>query len=68
LFFSLHPDPIVNASGKLEMHPRMFQVFMASLVGFTVLFFWVYALDVRIRLHRLAREGAWTGSGKDRAA
>lgn len=68
LFFSLHPDPIVNAAGKLEMHPRMFQVFVASLVGFTGLFFWVYSLDVRIRLHRLRQEGAWSGSGRDRAA
>jgi heme exporter protein C len=68
LFFTLHPDPIVNAGGKLEMHPRMFQVFLASLAGFTALFFWVYSLDVRIRLHRLAAEGAWSRSGKDRAA
>jgi heme exporter protein C len=68
LFFTLHPDPIVNASGKLEMHPRMFQVFMASLAGFTVLFFWVYSLEVRIRLAALRAEGEWTGSGKDRAA
>ena len=66
LFFTLHPDPIVNAGGKLEMHPRMFQVFMASLVGFTALFFWVYSLEVRIRLAALRAEGAWTG--KDRAA
>jgi heme exporter protein C len=68
LFFTLHPDPIVNAGGKLEMHPRMFQVFMASLVGFTVLFFWVYSLEVRIRLAALRADGEWTGSGKDRAA
>jgi heme exporter protein C len=68
LFFTLHPDPIVNTSGKLEMHPRMFQVFFASLVGFTVLFFWVYSLEVRIRLAALRAEGAWTGTGKDRAA
>ncbi|MEP7028644.1 MAG: cytochrome c biogenesis protein CcsA [Candidatus Eisenbacteria bacterium] len=65
LFFTLHPDPIVNTSGKLEMHPRMFQVFLASLVGFTVLFFWVYALDVRIRLAALRADGEWTGTGKD---
>jgi heme exporter protein C len=67
LFFTLHPDPIVNPQGKLEMHPRMFQVFMASLVGFTVLFFWVYALDVRIRLHELASAGEWGSARKDRA-
>ena len=68
LFFTLHPDPIVNTTGKLEMHPRMFQVFMASLVGFTVLFFWVYALDVRVRLAAMRAEGEWAGTGKDRVA
>jgi heme exporter protein C len=68
LFFTLHPDPIVNAGGKLEMHPRMFQVFLASLVGFTVLFFWVYSLEIRIRLAALRQDGEWTGSGKDRVA
>ena len=68
LFFTLHPDPIINTTGKLEMHPRMFQVFMASLVGFTVLFFWVYSLDVRVRLAAMRAEGEWAGSGKDRVA
>ena len=68
LFFTLHPDPIVNAGGKLEMHPRMFQVFMAALGGFTVLFFWVYSLDVRIRLHQLRQDGVLPGAGKDRSA
>ena len=68
LFFTLHPDPIVNTAGKLEMHPRMFQVFMASLIGFTVLFFWVYSLEVRIRLAAMRAEGEWTGTGKDRVA
>jgi heme exporter protein C len=68
LYFTLHPDPILNASGKLEMHPRMFQVFMASLVGFTVLFFWVYSVDVRVRLVALARSGEWGRPRKDSAA
>lgn len=68
LFFTLHPDPIVNAGGKLEMHPRMFQVFFASLVGFTALFFWVYSLEVRIRRAALRLDGEWTKTGKDRAA
>jgi heme exporter protein C len=68
LYFTLHPDPILNASGKLEMHPRMFQVFMASLVGFTVLFFWVYSVDVRLRLVELARTGDWGRPRKDSAA
>jgi heme exporter protein C len=68
LFFTLHPDPILNSSGKLEMHPRMLQVFVASLVGFTVIFFWMYALDVKVRLRELAAHGEWGSAGKDKAA
>ena len=68
LYFTLHPDPLINASGKLEMHPRMVQVFAASLVGFTVLFFWVYSVDVRLRLVALARSGEWSDPRKDSAA
>jgi heme exporter protein C len=68
LYFTLHPDPLINASGKLEMHPRMVQVFTASLVGFTVLFFWVYSVDVRVRLIALARSGEWSRHRKDSAA
>lgn len=45
--FTLHPDPIVNQSGKLEMHPRMFGTFLSATGAFTLLFFWMWWLDVR---------------------
>lgn len=45
---SLHPQPVVNAQMKREMNSRMFQVLMASLAGFTGLFFWIWALEDRI--------------------
>jgi heme exporter protein C len=48
VYFSLHPDPIISASGKLEMSASMVQVFLASLAGFTGLFAWLYRLTVRI--------------------
>ena len=51
---SLHPDPIVNARGKLEMNGSMLTVFLSSLAGFTALYFWV--LDLRVRAGRLAAE------------
>lgn len=50
--FSLHPQPVVNAAGKVEMNPRMLVVLLASSLGFTVFFFWVHGL--RRRLLRLA--------------
>ena len=44
---SLHPDPIVNAQGKTHMNAAMLVVFLCSLAGFTVLYFWMMAIRVR---------------------
>ncbi len=54
LYFSLHPDPLVNARGKLDMHPRMLSVFLSSLAGFTVLYFWIF--DLAWKVARLKRK------------
>lgn len=48
---SLHPDPIVNTSGKIKMDSSMLMVFLSSLAGFTVLFFWM--LNIKIRIFKL---------------
>jgi heme exporter protein C len=53
LYFTLHPDPILNTSGKIDMDPRIRIVFFAMLAGFTVLFFWL--LRVKLRVLRLER-------------
>ena len=53
IYFTLHPDPIINPQGKLDMDPRIRQVFFAMLAGFTALFFWV--LSLRVRVARLER-------------
>lgn len=47
--FTLHPDPVVNTQGTINMESRMLQVLMASLVGFTVLYFWLHNLLCRVR-------------------
>lgn len=44
----LHPEPIINVSGKLKIDPRALVVFLASLAGFTGLFFWMFDLSNRI--------------------
>jgi heme exporter protein C len=52
---SLHPEPIINVQGKVYMNATMLVVFLASLAGFTGLYFWMWALHVRaqrIDLHR----------------
>ena len=55
IYFSLHPDPIINPRGKVDMDPRIRVVFFALLAGFTMLFFWVQSLRVRVARveHRL---------------
>src|SRR5437762_2504408 len=55
IYFSLHPDPIINARGKIDMDPRIRVVFFALLIGFTALFFWM--LSLRVRVARLERRG-----------
>ncbi|HUL43667.1 MAG TPA: cytochrome c biogenesis protein CcsA [Bacteroidota bacterium] len=44
---SLHPEPIINNRGKIDMNTTMLVVFLCSLAGFTALFFWMWHLKVR---------------------
>jgi heme exporter protein C len=61
IYFSLHPDPIINPRGKLDMDPRIRICFFAMLVGFTALFFWVQSVRVRVaRLERRVDDEAMT--------
>jgi heme exporter protein C len=47
--FTLHPEPVINAAAKVDMDRKMVQVLMASLAGFTALFFWMHSLSCRIQ-------------------
>lgn len=49
LTFSLHPQPVVNTSGSVDMESRMLQVLLSGVVGFTALFFWMHHLATRAR-------------------
>jgi heme exporter protein C len=46
--YSLHPEPVVNAQGKVDMESRMQHVLYASGVGFAALFFWMHDLGCRV--------------------
>lgn len=53
LYFSLHPDPVINEQGKIQMNPLIRVGFAAMLLGFTALYVWLQRLRVRItRLER----------------
>lgn len=45
---TLHPDPIINNSGKINMDTSMLIIFLTSLLGFTMLFFWVLNMKTRL--------------------
>ncbi|MBI5475030.1 MAG: cytochrome c biogenesis protein CcsA [Ignavibacteriae bacterium] len=44
---SLHPEPILNVQGKIQMNATMLIVFVSSLAGFTGLYYWMWKLQVR---------------------
>ncbi|MEM9291458.1 MAG: cytochrome c biogenesis protein CcsA [Acidobacteriota bacterium] len=46
--FSLHPEPVLNQQGKIEMNPRMLQVLLLGSVGLTALSFWIHNLRTRV--------------------
>ena len=64
IYFSLHPDPLINPGGKIEMDPRIRIGFGAMLVGFTGLFAWLLSLRVRlVRLERVQLEAGAVPGG-----
>ena len=54
IYFTLHPDPLINTRGKVDMDPRIRVVFFSLLAGFSALFFWV--LSLRVRVARVERK------------
>jgi heme exporter protein C len=53
IYSTLHPDPIINGSGKIDMDPMIRWCFLSMLLGFTFLFSWLQSL--RVRVFRLER-------------
>jgi heme exporter protein C len=53
IYATLHPDPIINPSGKIDMDPMIRWCFFSMLLGFTFLFSWLQSL--RVRVFRLER-------------
>jgi len=58
VYASLHPDPLVNTQGKINMDSKMLITFLSSLFGYTVLFFWMFRnkmelVKIKIKLKNL---------------
>jgi heme exporter protein C len=56
--FSLHPQPVVNPEGELQMDPAILWVLLAGSLGFTVLFFWLHNLATRLAALEDRREAS----------
>ena len=56
IYSTLHPDPIINTQGKIDMDPMIRTGFFSMLIGFTFLFQWLQSL--RVRVTRLERRHA----------
>jgi len=46
--FTLHPEPVVNQSGRIEMEQPMLIVLLGGAACFTTLFFWLHNLRRRV--------------------
>lgn len=57
--FSLHPEPVVNQEGSIDMESRMLQVLLAAGAGFTALFFWVHNLQCRLKALADRKSDSW---------
>jgi heme exporter protein C len=55
IYWSLHPDTIINTRGTNEFDSHYTQVLMASLLGFTGLYVWLYTIGCRIEVIRQKR-------------
>jgi heme exporter protein C len=56
IYYSLHPDLIGSPDRVSVMSPQVLKVFLASLVGFTALYAWMY--NIRARLENLLHKQA----------
>ena len=49
VYQSLHPtDSVIDEGFRIQMSPAVLATFLASLVGFTFLFVWLFKLETRI--------------------
>lgn len=48
-YFSLHPSPVINGSGSIDMDPIMLKVLMASLLDMTLIYIAVLRQRVKVK-------------------
>jgi heme exporter protein C len=53
IYSSLHPDPLINRQGKINMDSKMLITFLSSMFAFTVFFVWLLKSKIEIILLNL---------------
>ena len=48
VYESLHPDPIINEQGKVQMSATIRSIFLLSMTGFTIFFFYLKELNDKV--------------------
>jgi heme exporter protein C len=58
VYRSLHPtDSVIDTGLKIQMPPLILLIFFTSLLGFSLLFLWMYQMEIRIlKSHRKRKE------------
>ena len=56
IYWSLHPDSLINTRGANDFDSRYTQVLLASLAGFTGLYVWLYTIGCRVETVRQRRQ------------
>ena len=56
LYFSLHPSPVINGSGSIDMDTVMLAVLLAALLDATLIYFWLLFRGVRRQLPPAKRQ------------
>jgi heme exporter protein C len=53
IYSSLHPDPLINRQGKINMDSKMLITFLSSMLAFTVFFVWLFKSKIELILLNL---------------
>lgn len=56
IYFSLHPDTLINIRGDIQMKGPILLTFISTLFGFTFLFFLIYKMDWEIDFKLFKKE------------
>lgn len=56
MYFSLHPEPVLNSAGKVAMEPIMLYVLIAAVGGTTILYYLLLKQSISREAGRAAKE------------